>query len=38
MYGLMAEHANDDIVVWNGEKGVLAQRRADNVSLPLGTV
>lgn len=21
MYGLMAEHANDDIVVWNGEKG-----------------
>ncbi|CAE7331752.1 unnamed protein product [Symbiodinium pilosum] len=21
MYGLMAEHANDDIVVWNGENG-----------------
>lgn len=21
MYGLMAEHSNDDIVVWNGEHG-----------------
>ena len=21
MYGLMAEHSNDDIVVWNGEYG-----------------
>ena len=24
MYGLMAEHSNDDIVVWNGEHGGFA--------------
>ena len=27
MYGLMAEHSNDDIVVWNGEHGDFATNR-----------